>query len=396
MKEKIRSAALLSLTVTVLLLTSTRLPADTGTCGGAMTTVPFTDVMGNIFFCSIAEAYFSGLTNGTTPVTYSPNDFVPRDQMAAFTTRTQDSALRRGSRRAALAQWATPTSSALIRSTDVGATPELVASDGADLWVADFSSNDVKRVRASDGTLLGTWTGASLAVGVLVAGGFVYITGNTSPGQLYEINPSEAPGAVDTLSSSLGAGPQGIATDGAFIWTANSSAPASVSRVEPNSGVTTTVTAAFSRPVGILFDGANIWVTDSGDNKLKKLDTTGNVIQSVPTGQSPWFPVFDGSNIWVPNHDNNSVTVVRARDGMVLATLTGNGLNGPGQAAFDGQRLLVTNAGVGANSVSLWKAADLTPIGNVPTGLGRNPYGACSDGINFWITLIGVGQLARL
>jgi hypothetical protein len=109
MKEKLRTLSILVLTIAVLVLTSTRLPADTGTCSGLMTSVPFSDVSGNIFFCQIAEAYFSGLTNGTTPTTYSPNDFVPRDQMAAFTTRTQDSALRRGSRRAALEQWATPT-----------------------------------------------------------------------------------------------------------------------------------------------------------------------------------------------------------------------------------------------------------------------------------------------
>jgi hypothetical protein len=74
MKEKLRSAVILFLTIVVLLFTSNRLPADTGTCGGAMnmTTLPFTDVMGNIFFCSISEAYFSGLTNGTTPTTYTP------------------------------------------------------------------------------------------------------------------------------------------------------------------------------------------------------------------------------------------------------------------------------------------------------------------------------------
>jgi hypothetical protein len=108
MKEKLRSAVILLLTIVVLLFTSSRLPADTGTCGGAMTTLPFTDVAGNVFFCQIAEAYFSGLTNGTTPTTYSPSANVPREQMAAFITRTQDSALRRGSRRAALNQWATP------------------------------------------------------------------------------------------------------------------------------------------------------------------------------------------------------------------------------------------------------------------------------------------------
>jgi len=110
--------------------------------------------------------------------------------------------------------------------------------------------------------------------------------------------------------------------------------------------------------------------------------------------------VFDGSNIWVPNSNDNSVTVVRVRDGIVLATLTGNGLNGPVQAAFDGERILVTN--FGGNSVSLWKATDLTPIGSVSNlNIGRTPWAACSDGLNFWILLQGGGTgkpelLARL
>jgi hypothetical protein len=79
---------------------------------------------------------------------------------------------------------------------------------------------------------------------------------------------------------------------------------------------------------------------------------------------------------------------------MVLATLTDNGLSNPTQAAFDGARILVTNYDGG--SVSLWKAADLTPIGVFSDGLsGNQPYGACSDGINFWITLSGPGGLLQ-
>jgi streptogramin lyase len=281
--------------------------------------------------------------------------------------------------------------------TTVGSQPRSVASDGADLWVADFGSaveGDVKRVRASDGTVLGTWTGATNALGVLVARGRVYIGGLTSPSSLYVINPSLPPGAVTILSSSIGI-PQGIATDGTFIWTANAGPPGSVSKVDPDTGVAITITLGpVSNAFGIIFDGANLWVTDNGDNKLKKLDSSGNVIQSVSVGSGARYPVFDGSNIWVPNNTSNSVTVVRARDGMVLATLTGNGLNGPFQAAFDGQRILVTNEG--GNTVSLWKATDLTPIGNPSTGAGTFPVAACSDGINFWVTLLGANQLARL
>jgi hypothetical protein len=135
--------------------------------------------MSSPFFCQIAEAFFSGLTNGTSANTYSPSSPVPREQIAAFITRTQDSALRRSSKRAALDQFWTTTpdyasSSGGLGTTAVGLQPTLVKSDGADLWVANAGSNTVSRVRGSDGKLLDTWTGATSAGGVLVAmGGYL-------------------------------------------------------------------------------------------------------------------------------------------------------------------------------------------------------------------------------
>lgn len=50
--------------------------------------LPFTDVSGNFFFCQIAAAYFSGLTNGTTPTTLSHAANVTRDQNAVSVVRT--------------------------------------------------------------------------------------------------------------------------------------------------------------------------------------------------------------------------------------------------------------------------------------------------------------------
>ena len=128
-----------------LTIASSRIRADVGTCGGVTTTVPFIDVAGNSFFCQIAAAYFSGLANGTSPTTYSPSQSVPRDQMAAFVTRSLDQSLKRGSRRAALKQFWTPTSPDGIGLTTVGTLPELLDSDGADLWVAHFFSSTVSR-----------------------------------------------------------------------------------------------------------------------------------------------------------------------------------------------------------------------------------------------------------
>jgi hypothetical protein len=162
-----------------------------------------------------------------------------------------------------------------------------------------------------------------------------------------------------------------------------------------------TVTTGFVNLRGILYDGANIWAADFGFNRVRKLDSNGAIVQSLPTGTGPGFPAFDGMNIWVPNRDSHSVTVVRVKDGQgnplpmafILATLTGNGLNEPAAAAFDGERILVTNNF--GDSVSLWKAADLTPAGSFSTFGNTRPVGACSDGLNFWVALSGSDRLAR-
>jgi hypothetical protein len=375
----------------IITAASLRLQADTGTCVGVSTTLPFTDVMSSPFFCQIAEAFFSGLTSGTSATTYSPSANVTREQMAAFITRTMDQSLKRGSRRAALDQYWTPTSPDRLALTTVGSVPQSVKSDGADLWVANFTSNTVSRVRASDGKLLETWTGAAAGTGVLAATGLIFVTGDTAPGGLYQIDPTQPVGAVATLTSTLGDRSRGISFDGARIWTANAGGSVSIVTLNPTS--VSTVTAGFSSPVGILYDGANMWVTDINSGNLFKLDSNGAIIQTVTVGDNPFAPVFDGTNIWVPNAGSDTVTVVRASTGAVLATLSGNGLNVPLTAAFDGERILVTN-NLGS-SVSLWRAADLSPLGSVSTGASSTPTGACSDGLNFWITLQNTGKLAR-
>jgi hypothetical protein len=380
----------------VITIASTHLRADTGTCSGQMITLPFTDVVGSIFFCSIAEAYFSALTNGTDATHYSPTANVTRDQMAAFITRTQDSVLRRGSRRAALNQWRQGrfASGAM---TDIGAGPILVQSDGEDLWTASIDGS-VSRVHASDGRLLGTWTGATTAAGVLVFRGRIFITGSTSPGSLYRIDPKDPPGSVNVVSNSLGNVPIGITADDTFMWTANNGG--SVSKINPVGPVVTTHASGFNEPWGILYDGSNVWVTDKADNTLKRLNPDGSVSQSILVGAGPLFATFDGTNIWVPCSNANSVLVVRVKDSQgnplttafVLASLTGNGLSLPQVAAFDGERVLITNQ---TGSISLWKATDLAPIGSFSAPQDSQPYGACSDGVNFWISLFSTGKLAR-
>jgi hypothetical protein len=392
----VRAALLISLMVNLAIL-STNIKADTGSCGGATTTLPFTDVQGNLFFCQIAAAYFSGLTAGTSATTFSPAQNVTREQMAAFTTRTLDQSLKRGSKRAVTKKWWTPQNEGSLTLTDVGSSPARVEFDGTDVWVANTFSSTVTRVRPGDGKVLDTWTGATQAHGIVAAMGRIFVTGVATPGRLYMIDPTQPAVSVTLLSNNLGSDSRGITFDGSRIWTANSSGSVSIVSLNPIS--VTTVSTGFIQPSDILFDGSNIWVIDHIANTLLKLNSDGSIAQTISVGASPLDPIFDGTNIWVPNETANSVTVVRVKDaggnplasGFVLATLTGNGLSAPRGTAFDGERILITNI---SGSVSLWKAADLTPLGNFATGFG-SPFGACSDGLNFWIALQNADKLAR-
>ncbi|MEP6636801.1 MAG: S-layer homology domain-containing protein [Acidobacteriota bacterium] len=414
-KSRSRLFMLLALAVSIV-STSTRLQAQSG-CSPNLG-LPFTDLgsMSSVFCQSVAEAYYSGLTNGTTPTTFSPDDNVPRSQMAAFVTRTLDQSLRRGSRRAALNQWWTPGSVAALNlsSMPTGDEPRMAACDGTDIWVASKTGEHLIRVRASDGMRLGTFTVPDYVYGVLTAMGRVFLTREICNGaDLIMIDPRT--GADSTVATNLGNGSKGIALDGSKIWTANDGrigespcvfggSVGSISIVTPGETTpwsVTTQTTGFTRPYGILYDGSNIWVTDRGENRLKKVNkTTGAVLQNIQVGNAPGHPVFDGMNIWVPNSGTDDIYVVRVKDAagnplaspFVLKVVTAPFMLAPHSAAFDGERVLVACQSQG---IFLFKAADLSFITGITTGPDTTPFGACSDGLNFFVTMNSENQLLR-
>jgi hypothetical protein len=401
-------ALLLVIAMVVLGVASSRMRADTGTCNGASITLPFTDVSAsNGFFCAIASAYFTGLTNGTTATTYSPSQAVTREQMAAFVARTMDQSLRRGNRRAALQQWWRPTDHHTLNGFNLGDAPGKINSDGTDLWVASNGGDAVHRFRGSDGSLLDSYFVVK-PHDVLVAAGYVFVTslpGASTPGWVHRIDPQKlggTSGSVTIVTLNTGPNPTGITFDGQFLWTANNAGGlvgGSITRI-PLLGSETTFTAGFTAPADILWDGDNLWVADFAADRVRRVDPdTGAVLQSIVVGDAPRELLFDGTNLWVSNFFDDSITVIRAAGGLrgtVLQTLTGNGIDAPAGLAFDGERVLVCNFSLGASSsVSLFKAADLTPLGNLSTGSDSLPLAACSDGLNFWIVRGGNRDIAR-
>ena len=124
-------------------------------------------------FCPLVlEIFYLGITTGTTPSTFDPSGIVSRLQMAAFLSRSVDGVLRRSSRRSALGRFWTPQNDR-PRRHDRGNSALHLAADGADIWVPNTVSGSVSRVRASDGRLLETWSGAGGAAAAVSAAGVI-------------------------------------------------------------------------------------------------------------------------------------------------------------------------------------------------------------------------------
>jgi YVTN family beta-propeller protein len=369
----------------LLITMSTQLRAASETCGGASVTVPFEDITGNAFFCQIASAYFSGLTNGTSATTYSPTAPVAREQMAAFVSRTLDQSVKRGSKRAALDQWwlAKDEYSVIIRGSGIGGNFNYSKSDGKDIWVA--AGSGIVRIDPVTDTQ-SNYLAQNTISPILIARGYVYAVGQTAQDYvLYQINPRLAPGvpgAVTIVTTNLGSQPRALAFDGKNIWSANQGG--SVSLIDPANNFSVTTIPLGIQPTGILFDGNNMWVTDGGNGNLLKMDKFGFVIQTVVLGGDIAFPTFDGTNIWAPDPSAGKVYIVRASNGVLLATRQLNGAHNFLAAAFDGERVAVTDT---TGYVHLWRATDFTYLGNVKTGELRTPRGICSDGTRFWVNM---------
>lgn len=197
--------------------------------------------------------------------------------------------------------------------------------DGVNMWVTNYSSDSITKLRASDGASLGTYS----------------VGGNN---------------------------PNASAFDGENIWvTCNNLL---VTKLRASNGELIGTFGPFSAtPTHPVFDGANIWVATvaTGGSVITKLRATdGAILGSFNLGV---FAIdglaFDGANIWVSNFGDGTITKVRASDGFVIGTYTVGGI--AGELAFDGENIWVANRGNG-NCVTKVRASDGVIVGSFSTG----------------------------
>jgi len=146
----------------------------------------------------------------------------------------------------------------------VGTGSLAIAFDSANMWVANYNSNTVSVLRASDG---------------------------------YHV-----------MTPTVGTYPHGIAFDGANMWVANDGSSI-VSVVRASDGFHVMTPTVGSTPLGLAFDGAAMWVANFGSNNVSVLRASDGYHVMTPTvGSGPRALAFDGAFMWVTNFNSNTVS----------------------------------------------------------------------------------------
>ena len=73
----------------------------------------------------------------------------------------------------------------------VVSTPEGLAFDGANIWVANAYDDTVTKLRASDGALLGTFAVGDFPTDVLFDGANIWVISSTLDGTIAKLRPSD-------------------------------------------------------------------------------------------------------------------------------------------------------------------------------------------------------------
>ncbi len=269
----------------------------------------------------------------------------------------------------------TPSLQAIV-TYPTGTTPAGVVFDGANIWVANSSNNNVTKLLASTGATLGTYPVGSNPVAVTFDGANIWVA-NASSNNVTKLLAST--GAI-VGTYNVGLSPRALVFDSANIWVANDNNN-SVTELLASSGATLGTFSTGTNPVAEVYDGTYIWVVNYGGNTVTRLlASTGAQAGTYAVGLQPYGVTFDGTNIWVANFGGKSVTKLVASTGALVGTFSAG--SDPRDLVYDGANIWVVDNG--SNSLTELIATTGAVVGTEPVGSG--PAAHHLDGANIWVT----------
>lgn len=389
----------------------------------------------------------------------------------------------------------------LAGAKDGGATvakfyyPTGIATDGTNLFVADKNNNKIRVVAIVSGSassLTGTTDTTDLAgmadgsgaaatffepQGIVCVGSKLYVadTSNSiirsvalATGEVVTIAGNAFPVADGTGGAATFSSPSGITTDGANLYVIDVMHH-NIRKIVIATGVVTTLagtgspgaadgagpSASFNFPAAITTDGTNLYVTDSSNNKIRKIVIATGMVSSL-TGTAdtaagpgatdgggatalfdgPTGITTDGTNLYVADTANRKIRKVVISSGAV-SSLTGvahtpgayGAKDGVGTSATfnlpqgittDGKMLYVAdtfNNKIRTVDIVSGMVGSLTGVADTKTTAGAadgegvsasfdRPYAVTSDGTNLYVAdtanhkvrkiVIGTGVVSSL
>ena len=186
-------------------------------------------------------------------------------------------------------------------------------ADG-NLWVTEYSQRALYKIDVERGRLVARFDdlpGPGGSGGVLVADGSVWVARrDAGRGILARLDP--VTGEVQHLFRDL---PGSLALtygDDGAVWTGGSFGD--VNRVDP---LTNTVTSGNvgGRNFFVAAGSGHGWTADEAKGVVYKIDATGRVVETFPTGPGARVVSYSDGVVWVGNQDDGTVSAIDAGSG---------------------------------------------------------------------------------
>jgi hypothetical protein len=250
--------------------------------------------------------------------------------------------------------------------------------DGSHMWTAVIGG--LVKFRPSDGAIVGTFPSQELGIQVMAFDGANIWVAATDDPLLFRFRASD--GAFLGQSFLFGYALQ-VAFDGQQIWTTSGN---DLCVLRPSDGtIVDTMHFGVSASVhGVAVDDRGfIWISLSNGTVLKLTNPDHEIVGTFNVGGLPGWIAFDGANMWVANPSGNYVTKLRASDGAILGTFTFGSGTFPSRITFDGSSIWVSGGG-SSNWVTKLRVSDGFPLHTV-ANVGTNTGGLAFDGANVWV-----------
>jgi hypothetical protein len=181
--------------------------------------------------------------------------------------------------------------------------PTQLASDGTSIFVADSGNNTVRRISISDATV------------------------KTIGGQAMQQGNSNGPPKKSTFN-----GPRGVATDGKFVYVADTGNEV-IRKIDLSSLETTTLAgdgqegnkdgaakeAEFSNPGALCMQGQSLYVTDADNHAIRKIDLATDTVKTLTLVNghigSGCTVSSDGGTLYYSDTTENSVQATNTTNG---------------------------------------------------------------------------------